>query len=175
MEQNTSFEIINILTKEQLHVRAIAKKINVNHMTTSRTLKDLIKQNVVDAKTEGRNKVYFLKHTEEARNKILMTELYKLNKSLATYPQLRRIITTIQNNKKIKLAILFGSYAKNTATKSSDIDIFIETKNKTLKGQVEAIDSKISLKIGKLTKNHPLTNEIEKHHIIIKGAEQYYE
>ncbi|MBI4447428.1 nucleotidyltransferase domain-containing protein, partial [Candidatus Woesearchaeota archaeon] len=75
----------------------------------------------------------------------------------------------------IRLAILFGSYAKGTANKESDIDIYIDTKDANLKEEVELISSKISVKIGKYNKESLLIKEIEKAHVIIKGVELYYE
>ena len=91
------------------------------------------------------------------------------------YPRLRRIVDQIKKNKKITLAILFGSYAKYTAKKDSDIDIYINTKNTRLKEEIELIDSKISLKIGNYDRDSLLIKEIEKNHVILKGAELYYE
>ena len=85
------------------------------------------------------------------------------------------IIEKIQNDKRIRLAILFGSYAKGLAKKDSDIDIFIETNNKKIKDDISLIDSKLSIKIGKYNKSNLLIKEIEKNHVIIKGGEYYYE
>lgn len=39
----------------------------------------------------------------------------------------------IQNNYEVEKIGLFGSYAKNTQTQQSDIDIYVEFKNKTFK------------------------------------------
>lgn len=175
MEQNYAFEIVLLLMKEKSHVREIAKRLNVNHMMISRTLALLINQNIVDYKQEGKNKVYFVKKTEEARNYLIMAELYKLNRIISKYPRLRRIITYIQNNKKIKLAILFGSYAKENPKQDSDIDAYIDTKNKDIKEETSMIDSKLSVKIGDFDKRNLLIREIIKDHVIIKGAELYYE
>ena len=88
---------------------------------------------------------------------------------------LRRVIELIKKNDKIRLAILFGSYAKGIAAKDSDIDIYIDTKDAKLKEEAEQIDSKISVKIGSYNKDSLLIKEIEKNHVIIKGTELYYE
>lgn len=175
MEQNLSLELIDSLTGGEFHARALAKKLDTNHMTVSRKLKELLNENALDFRMEGRNKIYFLKKSMEARNYAVMTELYKLNKLLENYPDLRKIIKNIQQNKEIAFAILFGSYAKSTADKSSDIDIFIETKNRSLKQELELLNSRLSIKIGEYDRSSPLIKEIEKNHVIIKGAELYYE
>src|SRR3989344_3210641 len=127
MEQKDyKLEIVLELLKEENHIRGIAKILNINHMTIFRKIKELFRENVVDFKEEGKNKKYFLKKTIEAKNYIYSAESYKLNKVLRKYPLLRTIIEKIQNDKRISLAVLFGSYAKGIAKPSSDIDIFID-------------------------------------------------
>ncbi len=73
------------------------------------------------------------------------------------------------------MAIIFGSYAKELAHKDSDIDIYLETENRKIKKDIENLNSKLSVKIGKYDKNNLLIKEIKKDHIIIKGVEKYYE
>jgi len=176
MEQKSyKLEIINILLKENSYVREIAKKLNINHMMIVRKIKELSKENVVDFTQEGKNQTYFLKKTAESKVYIFITEQYNLLQTIAKYPGLRNLIEKIQGDKKIKLAILFGSYAKGLAGKDSDIDVFIETKNKNLKKELALIDSKLSIKIGTYNKENNLIKEIDKNHVIIKGIEYYYE
>ena len=176
MEQKDyKMEIINELLRDDNHIRSMAKNINTNHMNIIRRIKELSKENVVDYKEFGKNKTYFLKKTIESKNYIFSAENYKLNRIIKKYPELRSIIEKIQNDKRIRLAILFGSYAKGLAKKDSDIDIFIETNNKKIKDDISLIDSKLSIKIGKYNKSNLLIKEIEKNHVIIKGGEYYYE
>ncbi len=176
MEQKSyKFEIIDILLEENKHIRSISKHLNKNPMTISRKINELYKQNVVDYKQEGKNKVFFLKGSIEARNYVLMAEFYKLQKVLKKYPVLRRIINGIQANKKIRLAVLFGSYAKLKPREQSDIDIYIETRKREMKKQIEGINSKINVKLGVFDKKDLLIKEIVKNHVIIKGVERFYE
>ena len=131
--------------------------------------------NIVDYKRIGRNKTYSLKPSIEAKEVVYITEHEKLLSILSTYPLLKKIIQEIKAHKEIKLAILFGSYAKRLAHKDSDIDIYIETENKNLKKEIESINTNINVKIGKYNKNSLLIKEIEKNHAIIKGVERFYE
>ena len=131
-KEDYRLEIIDILLKGRIHVRGVAKKLEVNHMIISRKMQELFNENVVNFKQEGKNKVFFIKGTEEARNYVFITEQYKLLKVLSKYPLLRNIIEKIQKDKRIKLAILFGSYAKGLADES-DVDIFIESNNRGIK------------------------------------------
>lgn len=168
-------EIINDLLGNKHHVRALAKKVHTNHTTVLRKLKELYSENVVDYVREGKNKVYFLKKTSEAKTYIFMTENYRQKKLLEKYPNLRKIIEKIQGNNKIKLAVIFGSYAKFSSNENSDIDVYIETEDKTTKSETEKIHSKINVKIGKYDRKNLLIKEIEKNHVIIKGVELFYE
>ncbi len=175
MVKNITNEIILLLSGNNLHVRALAKQLNTNHVTILNKLETLMEENVIDFKQKGKNKVYYLKKTLEARNCIIMAELYKMNKILKMYPRLRKIIEDILKNPKIELAILFGSHAKGLAHEDSDIDVFVETKSRILKRNLENSDSRLSVKIGTFNRSNPLIREIEKNHIIIKGVEIYHE
>ena len=174
-QNNYNINIVESLLKSENHIRGLAKSLNTNQTTIARKVQELYKDNIIDFKHEGKNKVVFLKKTLEAKQYACFAETYKLLEFLKKYPQLRNIIEQIKKNEKIHLAILFGSYAKDTAAKNSDVDIYIDTKDNKLKDEVELINSKISVKIGDYNKNSLLIKEIEKNHVIIKGAEVYYE
>jgi len=172
--RNLELEIVEQLLKDECHIRELARKLNINHMAVSRKIKNLIRENVVDFKTIGKNKVYFLKKTLEAKAYVFKTENYKLIKILKKYPELRRIIEGISSDKRIKLAILFGSYAKGIAGRRSDIDIYLETKDRQIKKDIENMNSKISIKIGEYNPDSLLIKEIEKSHVVLKGVEEFY-
>lgn len=176
MSQNYyKIKIVESLLKKENHIRGLAKELKTNQTTIARKINELFNENIVDYKLEGRNKVYFLKRTLESLQFVLITEHYKLFEILKEYPYLRKIFHEIIRNKKIKLAILFGSHVRKTATKESDIDIYVETTSKAIRREIEEIDSRISVKIGKFDGKNLLIKEIEKEHVIIKGAELYYE
>ena len=88
---------------------------------------------VIDSKKEGKNKVFFLKKNLITTNYILQTEVHKLTRTLQQYPELSIIFEEILRKVDKRLIILFGSYAKGQANKKSDIDIYIETKNRNIK------------------------------------------
>ena len=176
MEQKDyKLEIVNSLINRSWHIRSLAKELMINHTTVLRKLNELSKENVLDYRDEGKNKIYFLKKTSESKAYIFMVENYKLNKFLEKFPKLRGIIEKIQNDKRIKLAVIFGSYAKDMVKKDSDIDIYIETVSRELKENIEDLNSRLSVKIGKYAHKSMLAKEIEKNHVIIKGIEKFYE
>lgn len=176
MEQiNANMEITLLLLKGKSHIREIARKLNISHTMARHKLDALLKDNVVDFAVEGKNKTYFLKNTAEARAYAIMAEKYALVKALHKYPELRGVEGKVMADSRIKLALIFGSYAKDIAKKDSDIDIYIETEDTGIKKEIQLSDSKLSVKIGKYNKGSLLIKEIEKNHIVIKGAELYYE
>lgn len=176
MEQNSyNIKIVRALLKSQNHIRGLARLIDTSQMTVVRKVEELYRNNVVDFRQEGKNKVVFLKKSLEAKQYAYAVEMQNLLEVLKKYPYLRRIIELVRKNKKISLAVLFGSYAKGNAGKESDIDIYLDTSDSKVKGEIEMIDSRISAKIGKYDSDSILIKEIEKNHVILKGIEEFYE
>jgi len=99
MEQKDyKLEIIGELLKTENYAREIAKKLTTNHMMIVRKLKELLEENIVDFKQQGKNKTYFLKKTIETRAYLLKYENYKLIQIIKKYPNLRNIFEKIQEN-----------------------------------------------------------------------------
>ena len=65
--------------------------------------------------------------------------------------------------------------AKGLSKEDSDIDIYINTKDVKLKKKIEQISDLISVKIGLFNPEDLLIKEIIKNHVIIRGAEEYYD
>ena len=55
-----------------------------------------------------------------------MSEIY-------TLPQLKRVLTPVFDAYGVRKAILFGSYAKGTATEKSDIDLLVDSRLRGLR------------------------------------------
>lgn len=105
-------DIIELLLKADNHVRGIAIKMNESHSTILRRLNKLKKENIIDSRKEGKNKIFFLKKNLISRTYILQAELHKLIKLLRHNPELSIIFEEILKKTDEKLIILFGSYAK---------------------------------------------------------------
>lgn len=167
--------IVGQLMRGSVHVRGLAKELGINHMNASRRLRELSDENVADFRAEGKNKVYFLKETNEAKSYAFMAESYRLVQLLKRYPGLRKIVDYMQKDGRVKMALIFGSYAKGNAKEESDIDIYVESSDRKLKEDIELLDSRASVKLGGYDRESPVIMEIEKNHVIIKGAEEFYE
>lgn len=104
-----------------------------------------------------------------------MAEWYALGELVKEASHLRSLVRTIQEREDIPLAILFGSYAKGTADRKSDIDLYIETDDREIKRELERSHSRISVKIGIWDSENLLIQEIVKNHVIVRGVERFYE
>ncbi len=171
---NLEMSIIELLLRADNHVRGIAKKLNESHSTVLRKLNNLKKENVVDSRKEGRNKIFFLKKNLVSKTYILQAELHKLTKLLRHNQELGILFEEVLKKTNEKLIVLFGSYAKGLAKKDSDIDIYIETKKRDIKRAVEDIHPRINVKIGTFDRQSPLIREIIKDHVILRGVEVFY-
>lgn len=172
---NIELDIIELLIKKENYLRGIAKSLNESHSTILRKLDKLAKINVVDFRREGKNKVFFLKKNLVAKSYVLKAELNKLTKLFSKHPKFTVIFEDILKKTDKPLILLFGSYAKGIAKKDSDIDIYIETRDRNVKKLVESINSRIKVKIGPFNTKSLLIKEIIKNHIIIRGLESFYE
>jgi predicted nucleotidyltransferase len=172
---NLDSDIILFLLRGESHVRRLAKQLERSHSTVLRRLNDLLEENVLDYKMEGRNRVFFIKKNLQAKTHVFNAEHYKLMNLLKKYPEFGVIVEDILKRCDEKLIIVFGSYAKFMAKKESDIDVFVETRNSRTKEELEAIHSKINAKIGKFDLDSPLIKEIVKNHVILRGVEDFYE
>ena len=168
-------EIILLLLKKSIHVRSISKELKVPNATLIRKLKVLEKKNIIDYKKIGKNKEYSLKKNIFTRKLIINAENYRLIKLMDKHQLLSPLFEDILKECNCDIIILFGSYAKDNPNEESDIDIYIETNNPSIKKSIELVNSKISVKLGKFDKNSLLIKEIIKSHTIIRGAEKFYE
>ncbi len=171
---NKEMEILSYLFNNDAHIRGIEKAIKMPHATILRKLAKLEKENIVDFKIVGKNKQYFIKRNLKARKMLEIMENYKLLRLFQKHPNLEPLFEDIIT-KCSSLIIVFGSYAKGIPKSESDIDIYVETEDSAVKKRIEEINSKLSVKIGKFNKDSLLIKEIVKNHVILKGAERFYE
>ncbi|MFW5977103.1 MAG: nucleotidyltransferase domain-containing protein [Candidatus Nanoarchaeia archaeon] len=173
LQKRNDFEIIIALQHTKKHIRQLAQELDLPPSTISRILMRLEEENVVDFTRQGKNKIYFLKHTLEAKQYILFSEHYKFLQAIQE-PRLRRICKKLQEITNGELIILFGSFANNTQKTKSDIDIYVETQESNLRSQLQSIDQRLSIQIGFFEKSSALAQEIIKNHVVIQNVERFY-
>ena len=174
-KNNLEMEIILVLIKNQSHLREIARILDESHSTILRRINNLIKEEILDYKREGKNKIFFIKNNLKAKNYVYSAEIYKLSKLVNKCPELGIIFEDVKNKISKGMIILFGSYAKENYKQNSDIDIYIETSDNLIKNKIKDINSKINVKTGKFDINSLLIKEVIKNHVIIRGVEEFYE
>ncbi len=174
-KNNLELEIILVLLKNKNHLREIARILNESHSTILRRINKLLKENILDYKKEGKNKIFFIKNNLKSKNYIYSAEIYKLNKVLKKYSELSIILEDIKKNFSKGMIILFGSYAKGNPKQNSDIDVYLETNNYKIKNKISELNSKLSIKIGNFDTKSLLIKELIKNHIILRGLEDFYE
>lgn len=99
----------------------------------------------------------------------MTTKIYSIN-------DIKIMLSEVLNNTDVEKAILFGSYAKNTQTQTSDIDILIDSNGKIKGLKFFAIIDMIREKFDKdvdviekseIDKNSKIEKEIEKTGVIV--------
>jgi predicted nucleotidyltransferase len=172
---NKDMKILAHLFNGEAHIRGMEKAIRIPHATLVRKLSTMEKQDIVDYRAVGKNKQYFIKRNLKSRKMLEIMENYRLLEFLEKHHDMEPLFEDIAKKAGYGIVMLFGSYAKGIQKKGSDIDIYIETQDKGIKKTVESINSRLSVKTGKFDSSSLLIKEIIRNHVIIKGAERFYE
>lgn len=176
---NNQFEIILCLIEEDfLHVRELERRTKINIKTLTRELKILTDLYILDYKSVGKNKHYFLKDTLESFNFEVMSEIYKSSKFLKKHKLLSVIMQDL--HKQSDFAV-FGSYANGSESKNSDIDIVMFSKEtNNIRNILGLINKKVHLKkstfveFEKLVKEkQPLSLEILRNHVLFGKYKEF--
>lgn len=102
------------------HASGIAKELKLNQKTVSNYLNKLQKQGMLATTTQGRNKLFYFQRFN-IKPLLLNIETQKNLKFMRKHIKIENILKQLN----LKKAIIFGSYAKGTQHKDSDLDIFL--------------------------------------------------
>lgn len=175
------FELLKLFLNNyagESYGRMLAGKVRMSQKAVALALTELERKGILKSRSEGRIKYYSL-NTEYSGIKDLITILETARKIdfLADRRELAYIL-----KKDSRIVGVFGSHARDTQKKDSDIDVFVigarKTEDYEEKGKLFDID--ISIKYFKQKewetllkeKNH-LVNEIVGNHVVIFGAESF--
>ncbi len=181
----TEIKIIKILIEnKELTIREISKKISSDYKITYTAVQNLIKKDIISIKTIGKSSLCSL-------NKVFSYEIYKAederkqellkNKNLnQLYKEILKIKTSFF------IFLIFGSYAKNRQSKTSDIDLMFISNEKDFEKTINNVLSLLPLKTHLLvfteeefirmkdSKENSVVREIIEKNIILYGIENYY-
>lgn len=170
--------------KKSLHIREISRETNVDVKATQLQLKKLEKINVLSSIIRGRNKDYYLNlNNVTTKYYLIIAEVFTSIIYLKKNFLIKKIIGEI-GNKIHDPVILFGSFAKGSYTKESDIDMFVISDKKTETNSIikatNLVGREINLKstnrnqfLNGLRNSDPLIKEVVSSHVILKGADQF--
>lgn len=183
----TTLKIVGLYTdnyKKSIHIREIAREVNVDVKSIQLQLKKLERINVLSSVLKGRNKEYTL-NLDNIITKyyLIMAESFISVIYLKKHFLIKKILEEIGSKIDDPL-ILFGSFVKGGYTKESDIDLFVISEKKIDKSMIlevsDLVDRDINIKSSNKTKfliglrnKDPLINEIVSNHIILKGIDEF--
>ncbi|MCK4926839.1 MAG: nucleotidyltransferase domain-containing protein [Candidatus Aenigmarchaeota archaeon] len=161
----------------------IARKKSLNQKSVANVLKEFEMQGVLKSTTQGKNKLYSL-NLDDSQMIVSFISMLEYMRALDFYKR-QSLIKEI--SKKIipyceGSVAIFGSYAKGTQKKGSDLDVFIVGRYD--REEIEKISAIYKIDIN--VKNYPLElfkksllkkdnflEEIKKDHILVKDVQQF--
>lgn len=100
----------------------------------------------------------------------------KLSEKIYTVDEIKTILQQLLKNMPVESVILFGSYAKNEATKDSDLDFVIDTKEQLIGFKLFSLITKIEETFNKdvdafekseIIKNSKIDKEIKRTGVVV--------
>jgi predicted nucleotidyltransferase len=171
------YKIMNLLVSEnrELYLREIHKLTKLSLKSVQNSLKNLEQERILISKIVGKNKFFRINKDEpKTRYALEIGELIKTIEFLNKNTLLKSFAEKIQNSE-ADAVIIFGSFAKNTQKKDSDLDILILSEKEIgLPAHLspKKIHSIVMNKeeFLKNTKESVLISEIFINHIILKNS-----
>lgn len=168
-----------------------AELVKVTKMTrprTLRTLRKLVKQNVLEVRTEANIKYYSLQKSLGIYSLLSLVESNRALVFLEKQKTLQRALEMLKEKYSDYLVMLiFGSIVKGYSTKASDLDLllikenFSKTEIKKVEDIIDLINGRTGLKISpyfmkadEFRMRNELAKEIIGKHLIIDGGELFF-
>jgi len=177
------FRILSLFSNgfdREYYIREVQRLLKISPRTSQLILADLEKKAILESKIRGKIKSYKLKKTDTAKSYLVLTEQYKKIAFLESHELIKEIISKIALNIQ-GIACIFGSYVKQTATKASDLDVFVagECNQKEIKNISKTYGIEISIKrypletFEKNIRTDILIKEVLNAHIIFLNSEKF--
>ena len=162
----------------EFHIRKMAKLIGKSHVSLLPHLRKFEKDKILTAKNIGRSRVYSLNmENNQVREFLSLSEKKRTIEFLNKEFLIKKLYNEFINLQ--GCLILFGSYASETHTKESDIDLFyIGNIKKNEKSSIKDFGRMYNRKVHltnmtlkqfkeQLFEQNPLIKEVVKSHIIL--------
>lgn len=178
-------QIISLFTNgfdREYYIREVEKLLKISPRTAQLILEDLEDKGIIESKVKGKIKSYKLKINELSKRYLTFVEQYKsiafMEKNLLVKEVIEKISPFIDG-----IGIIFGSYAKGTSNKESDLDLFIAGNYE--KEEIKKVSRNLGIDISvkcyllkifeKNINQDILLKEILKNHILFKNIELFIE
>ena len=120
---DNKLKILNFLgknIKKSFTMHELSKKLKIPYTSFHRTIKQI--NTLLIIKEIGKAKTIMLNHKPIIKSYLTISSEEEKKEFLKKNPIIKKICNEIKTN---DVVVLFGSYAQNSQTKSSDIDLFI--------------------------------------------------
>jgi predicted nucleotidyltransferase/predicted transcriptional regulator len=184
-------KIVSLLEKDifqEISLRQISKLIDLDYKTIRKTIKQLLKQDIL--KKEIKGKGHFISLNLNHHDIITYLGFASYYNRLIYFQKGVQLRYLFEEIKKLDLQdsslILFGSHILNKQTKSSDIDLLLITKNKNASVKIKSLLLNYNIKsdLNVLTfeqyrkalynRSFNLVNQVLGKHIVLKNPELYW-
>lgn len=166
-------------SRKYLYLREIERLTGLDIKIVHRELKILLDFNIVDFELIGKTKIFNLKNNIEATSFLIATES---NKSFHFILVHKNLAISLSELDRVCDFAIFGSYAKKTDTKESDIDIIIFKKSPKISKIVSSFPVKMHVQYATfesfsalLHENNALAKEILRSHILFGKHKEFSE
>lgn len=194
MMTHTQERILNFLlrhSEEQPSIRGIARGIKKSYTLTYNNLAALENEKIIKKRSAPPAQLIEISKTAPAHI-LTAIETGIKNEFLKKYPWAGLMLEDILSDAETPFftILVFGSYAKERNTQKSDIDLLVIAPSKNQINEMKAVVNRAYAKtrkniiivdtvdfIGMISKpkSFNVGNEAKKNHIILYGAEQYYQ
>jgi len=166
----------------------ITKKTKLTRPRTLRALRKLTKINIFKTKTEANVKYYFLNKNPFVYSILSVVEYNRTLNFLEKNKKLERALGMFKEKyKNYLIMLIFGSYVKGYAIKTSDIDLLL-IKEKFSKDEIKKIEDLVELingrtglrvspylmKLDEFRQKKAFVKEVIENHFLLEGGELFF-
>lgn len=192
--KDTEYKILGNLLRQPLKSKSlhqIALETKLMYVTVHKIIPILLKRKVIKLEKKGKANLVSIDFEKAKIDDLSSAILFERDKFLKKHPKITVLINNIEEalSGKLYILILFGSYAKETENKDSDVDfLFIIPDRKYIPIYEEKINSSLKLSTLKkdfnivttddfvemLNQKYTVGREAFEQGIVLFGTEPYY-
>jgi predicted nucleotidyltransferase len=178
-KRNNKLEILKLYTsdyKQQFFLREISRMTGIPLKTTQDTIRALEEQKILKSRIHGRNRYFTLNlNIIDTKLALMQAEIQKTADFLKIHPLFESFLKQLSTD---SLIILFGSFAKGTEKKSSDIDLLVVSGKERLPlhllpSRPHLVEMTAAAWQRAISKGEALMKEIDENHVILGDHSSY--